>query len=336
MRPELEIFLNDIKDSPASVETDTYEEGKKPFLNNASDMLEVIKVYPEAVLDLPHSLMNDREFITSLIKNKPTIFNHFESIGHYEKSEFTFAEVGLACASTELRNDREFVENCLRIDTTLFFQVGDKLLHNIDFLKKSITNFDIKSYQFLSHIVLDSDFAKDNLELDPSLSRFLDPSLCDDIGFLLEHKSILSELLVKSTDTIKNNEEIMLDFCRYNFLCAQHLSEELKDSPSFLKKLINLDHKMEILEIYNNNNFSFISNPFVSDRIDSLIRATHDKNPEFLEDLEKIEDFFEKLIAAREKNFPINYQEDFYSQFNYHSLNTTLNKQETTPRKPKI
>lgn len=31
MKPELEIFLNEIKGSPASVETDTYEEGKKPF-----------------------------------------------------------------------------------------------------------------------------------------------------------------------------------------------------------------------------------------------------------------------------------------------------------------
>lgn len=338
MKPELKLFIEQIKKSRFCPESDEpnenpYENCKELFLNSATDMLEVVRVYPYAVLDLPESLKDNKDFILSLIDIKPTIFNHFESMGHYEKSEFILAEVGLSCSSEKLRNDRAFVEKCLKIDPTLFYQVGDELLHNTDFLKKCITDFEVKSYQFLNDVRLDSDFAKKHLRTDISLSKYLEPNLWDDVGFLLEHKDHLYDLLNKSTQVITNNEKIMLDFCEINFSCSAYASQELKDNPAFLIKLIKLDKANEIIETYSDTDFSFISNPFFSDEIDSLLRITINKNTEVISN---IETFLKDLLVARENNFHIDYKKDFYTQFNYQNLNNSLNSQSTNYKKPKI
>lgn len=277
----------------------------------------------EILSDISPSLTNDKQFILEVIQKNHHLVNFSSLSENLRQDKDIFLEMSLKSPHYLYR----YAPMIFRQDKSLTIELANKNYYILEYLPrifekdidifKSAVVANPKAVSVLKRSMInkiistkkDSDgiYAKDILDKDINLMRYLSKKALNDITIVGEYIKNNVRYLPLTGPKIRDNEEFMLNFAKYNI--SSYCSERLIDDEEFMLKLItqntqnalslsdrlsndmDFSKKLVHLDAYKNLSKNMLENPHVIKELlithpdaDTIYQTPYEKRKQLMQD----------------------------------------------------
>ena len=193
--------------------------------NKITNTIEKIKFFEKNKIMFPHNVIDDKDVILNNAKKNKNI---------------------LLYATKELKKDKDFILQLIKINPDIFENIDSKLKRNISFITNSVMiNAKILKY-VPKDILLDRKLLLKLIKINEDVMCYIDYSLYKDISFIKEVIKIDDSLSRFADNKLLEDEEIALAYIKYSKK-TNWLDSSLRKNPNFILEAIKYDPNIILL-----------------------------------------------------------------------------------------
>ena len=193
--------------------------------------------------DLSSELRNDKDIVKEFIKDKYQS-DHVLKCKHFE------------FASDNLKNDLEFINECLELNSRIFEHVSDELKKNRELCLKAIS----KQYFNIQHCknndIKSRDFIIESVSLAGLSLSYMDDNVNDDFEIAKIAVNQNGRAFNYLSEGLRNNKELLIDAVKQSqdFYQFENASSELKSDEKLILQLLEYVKSRQYLLNYTAEN----------------------------------------------------------------------------------